>query len=70
MARRVTASPSELWTKVVQVLVTKETSDLLDEKAKRLGLTRSAAGRRALELYVSLPDPVPEPAEAEAEPPA
>jgi predicted transcriptional regulator len=56
MARRATDSPNQLWTHVVQALVTKETSEQLSAKAARLGLSRSAAGRRAIEQYVERED--------------
>lgn len=52
MARRVTEGPGELYSESVQALVTPETSEKLNEKAKRLGITRSSAGRRAIERYV------------------
>jgi len=52
MARRVTNDSGELYSESVQALVTPETSEKLKEKAKRLGISRSSAGRHAIELYV------------------
>ena len=52
MARRVKNDSGELYSESVQALVTPETSQKLNEKAKRLGITRSSAGRLAIERYV------------------
>lgn len=59
MSRRATESPSELWTCSVQALVTEETNEQFNAKAERLGLSRSAAGRQAVERWVESED-VPE----------